>query len=197
MLFRSSPDGDGFWLAELSDEIPNELPPPVIKINTVIEQFEDLRPGNIELYDSGMTWHTSPYREDFIDYTPFPIPVSLNATNKQCFLALGSGSLIIQAPNDGTTMRLTLHNVLYTPAVTYTLVSIGVLDGEGYHAIIGNGWLNLHSLDHICIGWITKTPHDLYKIVHSQDDLEVHMVKSVSTMELHRCMGHIAVASDC
>ena len=120
-VVTSSLNRDSFWLAELSDKTPNELPPPVIEINAVIEQFEDPRPGNIKLYDSGATWHISPYREDFIDYTPFPTPVSLNAANKQCFPALGSGSLIIQVPNNGTMMRLTLYNVLHAPAVTYTL----------------------------------------------------------------------------
>ena len=55
-----------------------------------------------ELYDSGATWHISPYKSDFSSYKPLSLPVFLNTANQQHFPAIRTGTLTIQVPNEGT-----------------------------------------------------------------------------------------------
>ena len=91
-----------------------------------------------ELYNLGVTWHISPYKHDFITYLPLTPPVFLNAANQQKFPAIGCGTLVIQVPLGDGESRLTLHSTLHVPAISYTLVSIGALDAEGYcHGMAG------------------------------------------------------------
>jgi gag-polypeptide of LTR copia-type len=92
-----------------------------------ITPVEEGAVAHVELFDSGASHHISPYRDDFTTYTPLA-----PTENKQCFQAVGTGSLAIRVPNGGSESNLTLHNTLHTPAVAYTLVSLGMLDSEGY-----------------------------------------------------------------
>ena len=98
-----------------------------------------------ELYNSGATRHISPYKSDFISYTPLSPPVFLNTANQQRFPAIGTRTLAIWVPNEGTESELALCKTLHAPSVAYTLVSLGVLDEEGYHARIGGGCLEIVS----------------------------------------------------
>jgi len=82
-------------------------------------------------------------------------PVFLNAANQQRFQAVGTGTLIVRVPNEGTESELVLRGTLHTLSVGYTLVSLGVLDEEGYHAHIGAGHLELVSPEGEQIGRIT------------------------------------------
>jgi hypothetical protein len=81
-----------------------------------------------ELYDSGATRHISPYQSDFTSYTPLSPPIFLNAANQQRFPAIGTGTLAVRVPNEGTESELALRNALHAPSVAYTLVSLGTLD---------------------------------------------------------------------
>src|SRR6266576_6986698 len=112
----------------------------------------------IELYDSGATRHISPYKSDFISYSPLLPPIFLNTANQQRFPAIGRRTLVVQVPNGGTESELTLHGALHTPSVSYTLVSIAALDEEGYHTHIGAGHLDLTSPQGDQIGHIPRTP---------------------------------------
>ena len=72
-------------------------------------------------------------------------------------------------PNGGTKMELTLHGALHTPAVSYTLVSLAMLNEEGYHAHIGGGHLKIILPQGEQIGCIDHTHGCLYKVVHALD----------------------------
>ena len=144
-----------------------------------------------KLYDLGTTWHISPYRHDFITYSPLAPPVFLNASNQQKFPAIGHGTLVVQVLLGDDESRLTLHSTLHVPAISYTLVSIGALDAEGYHAHIGGSSLELTSPQGEHIRCIPCTQGCLYKIVHMLDS--ANAAEPVSVMELHCCLGHIAV----
>jgi hypothetical protein len=119
---------------------------------------EDLSPQT-ELYDSGATCHISPYKADFTSYKALSPPAYLNTANQQRFPAIGEGNLVIRVPNNGTKRMLTLRNALHVPAVTYTLVSIWVLDEEGYAAHIKDGHLEIVSPHGERVGLIPHTPH--------------------------------------
>ena len=159
----------------------------------VITQADEDHRMRVELYDSGATRHISPYKSDFISYSPLAPPIFLNTANQQRFPAVGRGTLVINVPNGSTESELTLHGALHAPAVSYTLVSLAALDEEGYHAHIGAGHMELTSPQGERVGRIPRTPGRLYKVVHALDS--ANAVEPISAMELHRRLGHIAVSS--
>jgi hypothetical protein len=55
------------------------------------------------------------------------------------------GSMVIHAPLGAALLEITLENVLYAPAVGYTLVSLSTLDLLGYHMSIDTGELEIMS----------------------------------------------------
>ena len=170
-------------------------PQTVIEVGAIITQVNKGKDVRIctELYDSGATWHISPYKPDFLTYLPLTPPVFLNAANQQKFPAIGHGMLSVLVPHGAKETWLTLHHALHVLAVSYTLVSIGALDVEGYHAHIGSSSLELTSLQGERIGRILCTQGHLYKIMHVLDS--ANTVEPISVMELHCRLGHIAVSS--
>ena len=145
-----------------------------------------------ELYDSGCTRHISPYREDFESFTEIP-PLSLSAANNHRFNALGKGEMVIDIPNGIEISQLRLTEVLYSPEVGYTLVSIGRLDEKGFTARFGEGKCVIRGPDSERIGMIPKNKRGLYKVEHELNIEEVNAVEETLTLEqLHRRMGHIS-----
>ena len=158
-----------------------------------ITSLEEDRVNHIELYDSGASRHISPYKTDFIAYAPLSPPVQLNTANQQCFPATGLGSLPIHMPNGDAYSELVLHNVLHTPSVAYTLVSLSALDAEGYHMSIANGYLEILDSDGQRLRQVMRTPRKLYHVNHVSES--VNTVEVLTLIELHRCLGHIATSS--
>ena len=78
----------------------------------------------VELYDSGTTHHLSPYRDRFVTFRPIP-PKGFDAANQQSFSATGVGDMLVEVPNGEEVSTIRLTEVLYSPEVGYTLVSIG------------------------------------------------------------------------
>ena len=70
-----------------------------------------------------------------MSYMPLSTPLYFNAASQHKFSAIGMGTLIIQMLNHGRESTLTLICTLYAPAITYTLISLGALDKEGYQTI--------------------------------------------------------------
>ena len=197
-------DAGGCWAAELIAE--EAYPGDVALIDegdwlhegeetvaVVITPFSDDRGERVELYDSGATRHISPYQADFSNYVKLDPPVFLNAANQQQFPAVGTGSLVVHAPNGGSQSSITLQNALHAPAVGYTLVSLGALDREGYRASLGSGQLDLFAPGGQRIARIPQTSRGLYRVAHTGES--AHTVEPISVMELHRRMGHIAPSS--
>ena len=77
-----------------------------------------------DLYDSGVSHHMSPQREDFINYEEIP-KKPLTTANKEIFLAVGMGDMIVSILNRDGEAKMKLTWVLYTPALGFTLISIG------------------------------------------------------------------------
>ena len=197
-------DSDGVWAAELDAGEPGLEEAMLIDESNWLYEEEEMaaavvrplledRSERVELYDSGATRHISPYKSDFSTYTTLDPPVFLNAANQQRFPAIGVGSLSINAPNGNCRSPLTLPNVLHAPAVGYTLVSLGALDKQGYRASIGSGHLELFAPGGERIARIPQTSRGLYRVTHAEE--EAHVVETITLMELHRRMGHIAPSS--
>ena len=85
----------------------------------------------VNLYNSDVSHHMSPHCQDFVSFTE--MKMTLNATNQQSFHAEGVGEMVIPVLN-GNTMDTCIHlqDVLYTPEVSYNLISIGRIDDAGY-----------------------------------------------------------------
>ena len=181
-------DGPEDWLKKDLSEIEGEE-----LVGAVITPSEEEDTPHVELYNSSAIRHISPYKSDFASYSQLSPPVFLNTANQQWFPAVSMGILAIQVPNGRGETELLLKDALHAPSVGYTLVSLGTLDEEGYHAQIGGGYLKLSSLCGECVGRVACTHKQLYKVSHNEDS--ANAVKTLTIMELHRCLGHIAISS--
>jgi len=159
----------------------------------VITPAEAITTPHAKLYDSGASRHISPYKADFISYTTLSPPLYLNAANQHKFPAIGTGTLIVKTPVNGRKSVLYLYYVLYVPSISYTLVSLGALDEEGFMSHIGDRHLRLTSPSGELIANVTCNASRLYKYERSPE--YAHAVELLSVMELHHRLGHISVAS--
>ena len=119
----------------------------------------------VELYDSGSTQHLSPYRDQFTSYHDIP-PRPFTAANQQSFDATGTGDMVIEVPDGVDTSKLALTEVLYSPEIGYTLISVGRLDEAGYSATFGQGRCEIRGSDGERVGAIPKSSKGLYRVVH-------------------------------
>lgn len=124
-------EGDWFSCADCLD-----IPEPILMAT------EPARPGQYayvraEVYDSGCTKHISPYRDDFRNYAEIP-PKAFRA-------------------NGADISQLQLTEVLYSPEVGYTLVSIGNLDENGFTTTFSGGKCVLKGPDGGHVGEVSKT----------------------------------------
>ncbi len=63
--------------------------------------------------------------------------------------------MVVNALNSSGQSELTLENILHTPSVSYTLVSLRALDDLGYHIAIGGGHLEIQSCSRERLAHIT------------------------------------------
>src|SRR5258705_9282379 len=63
------------------------------------------------------------------------------------FLAVGTFTIVIEILNGITASKLTLTEVLYSPKISYTLVSIRKLDALGLHIVFEDGQCTIYLLD--------------------------------------------------
>jgi hypothetical protein len=67
--------------------------------------------------------------------------------------------------------QLRLTEVLYSPEVGYTLVSIGRLDDMGFTATFGGGKCVLRGPDGARVGVVPKNSKGLYRVEHEPDSV--------------------------
>jgi hypothetical protein len=143
----------------------------------------------IELLDSGCTCHISPYKDDFVLLKDVP-PKPFRAANKQRFCATGEGELTIEMPNGAVPSQLHLSEVLYSPEVGYTLISVGKLDDLGFDIRFRDGACTIRAPDGTQVARVPKDSSGLYRVSHNEDS--AHAVEVITVDQLHRRMGHIA-----
>ena len=184
---------DADWFSEVGDD--EDLPCSEDNIFELAAQASDACTNTapvIELFDSGSTRHISPYRDRFETLKSIP-PKSFAAANKQRFDATAVGDMIIEVLNGVAVSQLRLTEVLFSPEVGYTLVSIGRLDELGYSVTFADGICTICDPADDVIGQIPKSERGLYRVVHEHDSGSANSaVETITVMELHRRMGHIA-----
>ena len=137
----------------------------------------------VELYDSGTTYHISPYRECFENLIDIPDKF-FTAANRQKFVATGVGDMIVEVPNGYNMSKLRLTKALFLLKVGYTLVSIGHLDELGLSMTFAEGFCTIKGSDGETIGRIPRTSKGLYHVVHEHETANA-AAETVTVMELH------------
>ena len=109
-----------------------------------------------DMYDLGASHHTSPCQEDFINFEVIPAK-PLTAANKEKFMAEGIGEMMIRLPNGDKEVKMRLTQVLYTPALSFMLISVGCIDDTGYWSTFGGGMCQIKTSDGTLIGNVLKS----------------------------------------
>ena len=85
---------------------------------------------DIELFDSGASRHMSGHRRRFVNFIEIEAR-PITAADKRSFDAIGKGDMYIDVPKGNGTSRILLRDVLYTPKMGVTLISIGKITDSG------------------------------------------------------------------
>ena len=145
--------------------------------------------GKTDLIDSGCTRHISPYQEDFTSFCEIP-PKPFCAAKKQSFNAVSTGELTIDLPDSIGPGKLILTEVLYSPKVGYTLISVGRLDDLGFITTFGGGKCIIQAPDGHIIGEVPKSNAGLYRVECGHNF--ANAVESITLDQLHHRMGHVS-----
>ena len=103
--------------------------------------------------------------------------------------------MTIDVPMGAEISQLKLTEVLYSPKVGYTLVSIGKLNEKGFSVTFSGGKCSIQGPDGEKVDEVPKLGRGLYKVQHDKDD-DAKAVEETLTLDLlHRCLGHISLKS--
>ena len=146
----------------------------------------------IELFDSGMSRHMSPYRDKFINYFPIQKRV-LTAADGSTFDAIGKGDMYVVLPNGKSTTKILLKEVLYALKMGLTLISIGKIDVTGFASLFHKSLLRIFSCGKTRKK-LAKIPlkNGLYHLEHEMEMATVVNKEVVSIGKLHKLLGHIS-----
>ena len=146
----------------------------------------------VELFNSGATRHKTPHKHLLENYRQIS-PKSINAANKHTFNAIGQGDMHITIPNGESGTTFILKDVLYSPDIAVTLISVGRIDMAGYTTMFGGGACVIRSNQNKVVGWI-PIQSGLYCTDRGKSIAGNALVAEevLTIMELHHHMGHIA-----
>jgi len=159
---------------------------------------EPAKPGQCvyvcwELYDSGCMQHISPYLSDFKNFSEIP-PKMFHAANKQSFSTTGKGEMIIDIPDGADSSQLCLTEVLYSPKVGYTLISIGKLDDHSFSTTFSGGKCLIQGPASSQVGEVLKDKCGLYCVQHEHKLKEANAIvaETLTLDKFHHHMDHIS-----
>jgi hypothetical protein len=144
----------------------------------------------VEVYDARCTRHITPY-QDAVDNFVKISPKSFQAANQQSFDAVGMGEMTVNIPNSTDILQLRLTEVLYSPEVGYTLVSVGCLDKNGFSVTFAGGKCTIQGPEGDHIGAIPKTGRGIYRVAHEPELANV-ATEVLTLDQFHHRMGHIS-----
>jgi hypothetical protein len=102
--------------------------------------------------------------------------------------------IIVIVPNEDSSTKIKLMKVLYTPDVSYVLVSVGQIDDAGYYNTFGGGRCEIADAKRKVIGIILKKGgvYRTYHVPKMGSGLVAISLKSMMC-ELHARLGHMNV----
>jgi hypothetical protein len=109
--------------------------------------------------------------------------------NKGVFNALGVGTMILPAHTSGKIEKIMLKNVLYTPDITFTLISIGKCDNAGYKTIFASQKCIIQDKAGTILLQAPKY-HGLYCVDHEPAEFTTCMC--LDSFKMHKQLGHIS-----
>ncbi len=147
-----------------------------------------------ELYNSGASCHMSPFQHHFVSYHSID-PRPITAADKQVFYAVGLGDLQIEVPNGESSSSVILKDVLHTPDMALTIVSISRITKTGCAVSFEGDACKIKSKAGKIIGIVPASANGLYRVDHSV--IARAAIETVSLLTLHRRLGHISPAAIC
>ena len=143
------------------------------------------------ILDSGASRHFTPERKKLLNYEEFITSEPIRAADGRTFSALGKGDLKVNLPNGNQkTTPITLKNVLYSPHMAFTLISMSCVDRAGFSIHIQGGNCVIRTPNSKTIACIPEI-RGLYRIIDSPAHNANVSVKQISINELHQRMGHV------
>ena len=155
----------------------------------------ETRSAEIDLYDSGTTCHMSGFHHHLINFVDID-PIPIKTADKRSFQAIGKGDMYVYLPNrDKSNSRILLKDVLYTPKMGITLVSISRIAGAGSTVVFTGNVCHIYSKDRKIIGEI-KAKGGLYRVLTRGTKAYAYTAdpeskETLSIDELHRKLGHV------
>ena len=101
------------------------------------------------------------------------------------------GEMTIDVPNGANISQLRLTEVLYSPKVGYTLVSVGCFDKNGFSVTFANGKCTIQGPEGEHIGAIPKTGCGIYQVTH-EPELANAATEVLTLDQFHHRMRHIS-----
>ena len=140
-----------------------------------------------EIYDMGASTHMSPYRNLLTSFTSIELK-EVRVANKTIFNAYRQGNMQIAVPNGEKKTTLTLKNVLYTPNITFTLISMGRCDNAGFSSTFVDGKCSIQNPVGTTIAQIPRVG-GVYQVTHR---VALNASTAMTISQLHQRMGHIS-----
>ena len=106
-----------------------------------------------ELYDSGVSWHMSPYQNKFLNFISIK-PKTIRAADGQVFEVIRVCNIHIELPNGWSTLWILLKDVLYAPAMGLTFVSISKIAKSGFMIVFHKNILKIMGPQNSILGTI-------------------------------------------
>ena len=140
--------------------------------------------SHAKIYDSSCFKHLTPYCDTLENFVKIP-PKIFQAANKQTMSAVGMGEMIINVPNGADISQLRLTEVLYSPEVGYTLVSVGQLDEKGFKITFSGSKCSIKRPDGKRVGAVPKTM-GLYHVAYNEPKT-AHVADKELTLDQFHC----------
>lgn len=149
----------------------------------------NLKSVHVKLYNSGVSWHMSPYRDwfiNFIDIKSHPIGSADNRT----FQAVSKGDMYIDMSHETSTCCILLKDVLHAPDMRVMLISVSRITAAGYGVVFHNNSCHIYNTTKEVIGEV-KASGGLYRVYHPTD-YAAKVAEVLALGELHCHLGHIS-----
>lgn len=102
--------------------------------------------------------------------------------------------MVIEVPNGMNTSKMRVTEVLYSPEIGYTLISVGRLDKARFSLMFGQGECQISAPDGVKVGSVPQSAKGLYRVIHDsvESDLANPAIQTLAEMEFHRMAGHLS-----
>ncbi|CAJ2658330.1 unnamed protein product [Trifolium pratense] len=139
------------------------------------------------IIDSGASYHVTPRRDFFSSYTIGDFGTVKMGNEGVCKI-VGMGDVWVET---SIGCKLQLKNVRHVPDIRLNLISVKVLDIEGYHTYFGGGGICKITKGSLVVA-NEQSPTSLYRMPVKLCKEEVNAVEDVSTDLWHTRLGHLS-----